>query len=167
MTAVIVFCSGMLAAIEARQSGDWGLAAFGVTGDPVLVLFVGRHFDRIVETTNPDRVVAVVPGAIATLDGRIMAVDATAVGEAISEAGWIDRPIEIFDAGIDDDRRRWASAGGGDSWPGTTNDPSALSKQGPGEAGRRERLRELMAKKELSPGEQIFVVSAMNDGIEL
>lgn len=166
LTAMLVFGCGMLAALEAHQSGEWGPGASGATGDPVLVLFVGRHFDRIVDTINPDRVLAVVPGAIATHDGLIMAVDAAAVGEAISEAGWIDRSIEIFDAGKDDDGPRWADAGD-DSRRVADGDSSDFAAPGASESDRRERLRELMGKKELSRGEQIFVMSAMNDGIEL
>ena len=66
-------------------------------------------------------------------------------------AGWIDRPIQIvtLDADLDDED------GAGDS-----ADP--VSRE-----SRRQQLLDLVHKPSLSRGEQMFVLSAMNDGIEI
>lgn len=79
----------------------------------------------------------------------MVAVDAAAASWSINQLGWGDRTIEIFRV----DRADVARPSSGDG--ATDVDPERMA-----------RLRELVRQPTLSSGEQLFVLQAMNDGIE-
>jgi len=119
----------------------------------VLVFVVGNQqgVDRVRSAVRRERVVASTPHAIALAEGRIVAVDADSASEPIMQAGWMDRDIELFHVEKADPltRARASKQTGGDV------DPERLDK-----------LRALVHKPTLTAGEQLFVLQAMNDGIE-
>ena len=66
----------------------------------VLVLLVGDRAGvaSIRAAVAPDRVLAATPDALALEPGRIVATSPEAAGEPLMQAGWADRPIEIWTA---------------------------------------------------------------------
>ena len=78
---------------------DW-LPELGAEEPAVLVLLVGdRHGVASVRAAvAPERVVAATPDAVAVEPGRIVATSPEAAGEPLMQAGWVDRPIEIWTA---------------------------------------------------------------------
>jgi hypothetical protein len=117
----------------------------------VLVFLVpGPHdVERVRGAVDPTRVAYSDGRAIALIEGRIVAVDAGAASHSINELGWRDRAIEIFRV----DRADVARPSGGNR--AMDVDPERMA-----------RLRELVRQPTLSAGEQMFVLQAMNDGIE-
>lgn len=123
--------------------------------DKVLVFLVGdpRGVDRVRSSVDPGRIVWSTPEAVALKEGRIVAAGQHAVGEPIKEAGWMDREIEIFTVAKRDILP--PRGGGMQDGNGEEVDPERLA-----------RLRELVKKPTLSYGEQLFVLQAMNDGVQ-
>ena len=78
---------------------DW-LPELGDEEPAVLVLLVGdRHGVASVRAAvAPERVVAATPDAVALEPGRIVATSPEAAGEPLMQAGWAERPIEIWTA---------------------------------------------------------------------
>ncbi len=124
----------------------------GGESDRVLVFLVGSRagVERVRAAVDPARVVASTADAIALREGRIVAVNAEAVAAPYTEAGWIERDIEIFHVEKNDGLKRNKSSEGAPDV-----DPERLA-----------RLRSLVSKPMLTAGEQLFVLQAMNDGIE-
>ena len=81
---------------------------------------------------------------------RVYVQDVSQAGSLISRAGWIDQPIQIVSLGMEDEDA--AEMAG----------PPQLS-----DAARHARLMSLVDKPTLTRSEQIFVLKAMNDGIEI
>ena len=133
----------------AMERPEW-LPGIGKS-DKVLVFLVGSRsgVDRVRAAVDPARIVAATPDGIALREGRIVAVDAEAVSAPFTEAGWIERDIEIFHVEKNDGLKR--------------SQPSELA--GDVDPERLARLRDLVNKPMLSAGEQLFVLQAMNDGI--
>lgn len=123
--------------------------------DKVLVFLVGGTdgVDHVRSSVDPARIVWSTPEAVALKEGRIVAAGQHAVGEPIKQAGWMDRDIEIFTVARRD--LLPAKGGGSKDASGAEVDPERMA-----------RLRELVNKPTLSYGEQVFVLQAMNDGIE-
>jgi hypothetical protein len=106
--------------------------------------------ERVRRAVDPARIVHESHDALALDPGRILATEVAAVSRPLQDAGWADRRIEIFRVERADPFER------PDEGPaGAEVDPERLA-----------RLRELVKKPTLSYGEQIFVLQAMNDGIE-
>jgi len=128
------------------------LPVYGETGR-VLVFVVGdrERVDLVRRAVDPGRIVGDSPDAIALAEGRIVAANADAVGAIYQQAGWMERKIELFDVQRADHlaRARKQAGGGGEA-----------------DEERLQKLRALVDKPTLSAGEQMFVLQAMNDGLE-
>ncbi len=64
---------------------------------PVVVLVVGtpENVDIMRKVVGSERIVASTRSAFALEDGRIIASSLETVGEPVTAAGWVDRPLEI------------------------------------------------------------------------
>ena len=142
---------GTFLALEGEQLGKkMGL----VEEDPILVFVIPQpgNAARIRSVVSADRVLWEGDAGFALVGDRVITTSYEEAGEVIKGAGWIDRPIQIVTLDADPDEEANAEDGG----PGQAS-PEA----------RRKRLLELVNKPTLSRGDQMFVLSAMNDGIEI
>jgi len=123
------------------------------SSNKVIVFLVGDRsgVDSVRNAVDPSRIVWSTPDAVALKEGRIVAAGQEAVGEPLMEAGWIDREIEIFTVA----KRDILPPKRGDVAANQDVDPERLA-----------RLAELVKKPTLSYGEQMFVLQAMNDGVQ-
>jgi hypothetical protein len=138
---------------------DWPDWATALADDDqrVLVFMVGDRegVDRVRAAVDPERIVAETPDAVALREGRIVAVDVDAVPAPFTAAGWMDREIEIMHL----QRVEW--------WKGNGAEPGETRIAGKrDDEARMARIRELLGKQRLTDGEQLFLLQAMNDGIE-
>jgi len=126
----------------------WAAAAEG----RVLIFVVGdeRGVQSVREAVDPARILYASDDAVVLAEGRVVATSTSAVSQPLNELGWRDRELEFFHVERADPFGR--SAGGGDA---ESVDPERMAK-----------LRTLVNKPTLTYGEQIFVLQAMNDGIE-
>lgn len=118
--------------------------------DPVLVFVIPEieNARRVRAAIAPERISWQGKEGLALVGGRVVALNLDDAGEVIEGAGWVDRPIQIVRL------ENPAPAEGGDV--------EARSDE-----GRLARLRSLVNKPTLTRGEQMFVLMAMNDGIEI
>jgi len=124
-----------------------------IEGDNVLVFVVPlpENANRIRSAVSPERVLWEGDAGFALVGERVVTPSLAEAGEVIKQAGWIDRPIRVvtLDADPEED--------------GDDLDPSDPASR----EARLERLRGLVNKPTLTRGEQMFVLKAMNDGIEI
>lgn len=121
--------------------------------EPVLVFEI-PHPERLAmvrQAISDERVLEEQDGGFSVHGGRVYVQDVGRAGDFIERGGWIDQPVQIVGLGMDSEE------GGGDE--------RARSAMTPEE--RQARLYELVKKPSLSRGEQMFVLQAMNDGIEI
>lgn len=116
----------------------------------VFVIPVPENAARIRSVVSPDRVIWEGEAGFALVGDRVITSSLDSAGEVIKGAGWIDRPIQIVTLAANPDEER----------EGGTADPASRE-------ARRERLLGLVSKPTLSRGEQVFVLAAMNGGIEI
>ena len=123
-----------------------------VEGDPVLVFVVPRaeNARRIRVAVSEERVVWEGDAGFALVGERVITSSLENAGEVIKGAGWLDRPIQIVTLDADPEASVEADSGTPES-----------------REARLARLRELVHQPTLSRGEQIFILRAMNDGIEI
>lgn len=149
MAMVVILSAGVLVVLESPAWLPDGLSRR--QDDRVLVFLVGgsEGVDRVRRAVDPARVVYADEQSVALVEGRIVAVNVAAVSLPMNAVGWRDRSIEIFHV---ERAERKRSPGR----EGTTDvDPERMAK-----------LRALVRKPTLTYGEQVFVLQAMNDGIE-
>jgi hypothetical protein len=118
--------------------------------DPVLVFVIPgiENARRVRAAIASDRIEWKGKEGLALAGGRVVALNLDDAGEVIEGAGWIDRPIQIVRL--------------------ENPDPAQASELEAGsDEGRLARLRSLVNKPTLTRGEQMFVLMAMNDGIEI
>jgi len=140
---------GTFVALEGEQLGkDMGL----LEEDPILVFVIPQpqQAARIRSVVSPERVLWEGDAGFALVGDRVITTSFEQAGEVIMGAGWIDRPIQIVTLDADPDEDAEAEVG-------TQASPEA----------RQKRLLDLVNKPTLTRGEQMFVLSAMNDGIEI
>ncbi len=146
VTAVAMLAGGLYLALE---KPEWvpGLEA---PSDRVTVYVVGtpEGVDIVRAAVDPARIVASAPGAIALVEGRIIAASVEAATSPYTEAGWSEREIEFVKIEKNDRPVR------GRRISSNEVDPDRMA-----------RLQELIHKPTLSYGEQVFVLQAMNDGL--
>ena len=82
--------------------------------------------------------------------GRVYVLDRGQAGAFIGRGGWIDQPVQIVGLGMDRDEEIQDGA------------KPVMSRE-----ETRARLDALMRKASLTRGEQLFVLKAMNDGVEI
>lgn len=125
----------------------------GASAEPVLVFEIPhpQHFAQVRSAISTDRVFEEGQGGFSLRGGRVYVQDVGEAGDLIERAGWVERPIQIVSLGMDDE-----------SEAGADDKPAPISRE-----EREARLRSLVNKPSLTRGEQIFVLSAMNDGIEI
>jgi len=129
---------------------------FGVVEeDPVMVFVIPdlNNARTVRAAIQPERIALQSKQGLALIGGRVIALNLDDAGDVIEQAGWVERPIQIVrleDPNTDE-------ATGEDGEPVDPADRAA----------RQERLRSLVSKPTLTRGEQMFVLSAMNDGIEI
>jgi len=118
--------------------------------DPVLVFVIPslENARKVRAAIAPERIALQSQKGLALTGGRVVALSLDDAGDVIEEAGWVDHPIQIV----------------------RLEDPEPEEgeefKPGSDEA-RLARLQSLVNKPTLTRGEQMFVLMAMNDGIEL
>ena len=124
-----------------------------VEGDAVLVFVVPlpESAAAIRKAVSKDRIVWEGDAGFALVSERVVTPSLDRAGEVIKHAGWIDRPIQVVTLEAEPDDEDEAL------------DPSDPASR----AARLKRLQELVQKPTLSRGEQMFVLKAMNDGIEI
>jgi hypothetical protein len=144
-----VLIMGTFVALEGENvAKEMGL----VEGDPVLVFVVPlpKSARQIRGAVANDRVVWEGEAGFALAGERIVTPSLDRAGEVIKGAGWIDRPIQIVTLDADP----------GDDTGQDLSDPASRE-------ARLERLRELVHKPMLNRGEQMFILQAMSEGIEI
>ncbi len=117
--------------------------------DEVLVFVIPdlENARRVRRAISKERIVWEGSAGIALLGGRVVALDLDSAAEVIESAEWVDRPIRIVR--LDPREQR------GDT-PEAGSDEARLAK-----------LRSLVNKPMLTGAEQMFVLMAMNDGLEI
>jgi len=137
----------------ALERPSW-LPVFGRTPQVMVVLVGNRQaVERVRSAVTPERLVATSADAIALRGGWIVAANPESVAAPYRAAGWMDREIAFLHVG----RADWSGARAGSAGDGSDADRD----------DRLARLHELAKKPTLSAGEQMFVLQAMNDGMEL
>jgi hypothetical protein len=149
-----LFAALILGTFMAFEGESLGKKMGILEGDPVLVFVVPRleSARRIRAAVSNDRVIWEGDAGFALLGERVVTSSFEDAGEVIKRAGWLDRPIKIVTLEADAEE-----GGDGSSEPG-----SPASRE-----ARMARLRELVNQPTLTRGEQMFVLQAMNDGIEI
>jgi len=156
LTIGLVFLGLVLltfAAFEGTLLGqDLGVAH----SEPVMVFVIPNLDDarRVRSAIRPERIKWQGKQGLALTGGRVVALDLGNAGVVINEAGWVDRPIQIV-------RLDHPESMAGDPGQDTTQ-AGAGSRE-----ARLIRLRSLVGQPTLSRSEQLFVLTAMNDGIEI
>jgi len=142
----------ILGTFVALEGEDIGKSMGLVEEDTVLVFVIPipENATRVRSVVSQDRVIWEGDAGFALVGDRVITSSLDSAGEVIKAAGWIDRPIQIVTLAATPDEEAEGDAGN----PATRE-------------ARRERLLGLVNKPTLSRGEQMFVLAAMNDGIEI
>ncbi|GEM_PF-3293388 len=121
--------------------------------EPVLVFEIPhpQHLASVRHAIADDRVVEDREIGFSTQGGRVYVQDVAQAGDFIETAGWVDQPVQIVGLGMDTKEEDESS---GEASPMTREE-------------RLAKLQSLVHKPTLSRGEQLFVLRAMNDGIEI
>jgi hypothetical protein len=150
--ASMILIGLMGATVLIFEGRGWFESAGLMEKDPVLVFVIPsiENARRVRSAVSAERVHWEGQPGLAIVDGRVVALSLDDAAEVVEKAGWVDRPIQIVR--LDDPRHE----------PGDGSPEDLASRE-----ARANRLRELVHKPMLSRGEQMFVLAAMNDGIEL
>jgi len=146
--AGLVFFSFM--ALEGKDvAQDLGLVE---EDEPVLIFEIPHpeHLANVRRAIADERVLEEGEGGFSVRGGRVYVQDVGRAGDFIERGGWVDQPVQIVGLGMEaeDDRSDGA-------------EPALTPEE------RRARLYALVKKPTLTRGEQMFVLQAMNDGIEI
>lgn len=120
--------------------------------EPVLIFTIPHpdHFASVRKAIRDDRILYEDELGFTLHGGRVYVPDVSQAGALIKTSGWTDQPIQIVSLGMD------------------SGEPEEAGSQHPMTPEERHaRLLELVKKPTLTRGEQMFVLHAMNDGIEL
>ncbi len=150
--AGLLFAALIMGTFLALEGENLGKQMGLVEGDPVLVFVVPQpeNTRRIRSAVSNERVLWEGDAGFALVGERVITSSFEAAGDVIKGAGWLDRPIRIvtLDADPDEDVE--------------SDQASPASRE-----ERRKRLLELVHQPMLSRGEQMFILQAMSDGIEI
>jgi hypothetical protein len=152
-----VFAALVMACVLTFEGREIG-ASMGLVEaepEPVLVFTIpaAGAIERIRKAIPDDRILIDEGSSFALHKGRIYVQQVALAGPLINRSGWVDRPIQIVSLGMDEGEGEAGASGEGGS------------KMSPEQ--RMARMRQLVNKKSLTRGEQMFVLQAMNDGIEI
>ncbi len=154
--AGLLFAALIMGTFVALEGENLGKQMGLIEGDPVLVFVVPQpeNTRRIRSAVSNERVLWEGDAGFALVGERVITSSFEAAGEVIKGAGWIDRPIQIvtLDADPEEDAEE---------------DPVSDAASPASREDRRKRLLELVHQPTLSRGEQMFILQAMNDGIEI
>jgi hypothetical protein len=144
------FCLLVLLTVLGFEGRSIGQKMGWVEHEAVLVFVIPRldQAHRVRAALAPDRIVWQGEQGLALVGARVVASSLDDAGDVIERAGWVDRPIQIV---------RLDAPG-----PEEGGEPASGSTQ-----ERLAKLRSLVNKPMLTPHEQMFVLMAMNDGIEI
>lgn len=123
-----------------------------IEGDPVLVFVIPlpENARRIRSAVSEERVVWEGEAGFALVGERVITSSFETAGEVIAGAGWLDRPIRIVTLESDPEE-----------------DIESESVSPAAREDRRKRLLELVHQPMLTRVEQMFILQAMSDGIEI
>ena len=121
--------------------------------EPVLVFTIPHpeHFANVRAAISTDRILYEDELGFTLNGGRVYVNDVGQAGALIKSSGWVDQPIQIVSLGMDD----------GEEVDDEAAKPAMTREE------RLARMHELVKKPTLTRGEQMFVLAAMNDGIEI
>jgi hypothetical protein len=150
--AGLLFAALIMGTFVALEGENLGKQMGLIEGDPVLVFVVPKpeNTRRIRSAVSNERVLWEGDAGFALVGERVITSSFEAAGEVIKGAGWIDRPIQIVTLDADPEE-----------------DPVSDAASPASREDRRKRLLELVHQPTLSRGEQMFILQAMNDGIEI
>ena len=120
--------------------------------EPVLVFEI-PHPDRLASVRKAIRDECILEErdvGFSVKSGRVYVLDRGQAGAFIGRGGWIDQAVQIVGVGMDRDEEIEDGA------------KPVMSRE-----ETRARLDDLMKKASLTRGEQLFVLKAMNDGVEI
>lgn len=139
-------------ALEGKTVGQ-SLGWIDVSEDPVLVFTIPQdgNLARVRTAIHDERVLWEGDAGFALVGGRIYVKSPEQAGDLIKIGGWVDRPIKIVGLGMHTEESA-----------GNDSPVVALNRE-----ERMVQLRKLVNKPSLTRGEQIFVLQAMNDGLEI
>lgn len=146
------FAGLVLFAFMALEGRDVAQAVGLVEEDePVLIFSIPNpeHLAGVRAAIAEDRILHDNEEGFAVSGGRVYVRDVAQAGDLIEESGWVDQPIQIVSLGMDGPEDESAPT------------PSLSREE------RLARVRSLVNKPTLTRGEQLFVLQAMNDGIEI
>lgn len=146
----MIFGALVVATVIAFEGRDLAKHVGLAEEEPVLVFVIPgvENARRVRAAIKPERIVWQGKEGLALAGGRVLALNLDSAGDVIELAGWVDRPIQIVR--LDDPQPEQDAASDGAS-----------------REERLVRLRSLVSKPTLSRGEQMFIMSAMNDGLEI
>jgi len=139
-------------ALEGRTVGQ-SVGLLEAEEDPVLVFMIpdSENFARVRAAIDDKRVLWEGDGGYALVGARVYVKDLKQAGGLITIGGWVDKEVQIVGLGMDS-----KSAGSGEELePGRTREERMIL------------LRKLVHKPSLTRVEQVFVLQAMNDGLEI
>jgi len=148
------FAGLVFIAIAALEGKEIAQSVGLVEEDEPVLVFEIRHPQNLASVRNAiadDRVVEEREAGFSTQGGRVYVQDLGQAGDFIETAGWVDQPVQIVGLGMDTMEKGESS---GAASPMTREE-------------RLAKLQSLVHKPALSRGEQLFVLKAMNDGIEI
>jgi hypothetical protein len=147
MVFSLLVLSTVLAFEGAGLAKRFGLAP---EQEPVLVFVIEdlESARRVRAAIRQDRILWQGELGLALVGGRVIASSLDDAADVIEEAGWVESPVQIVKLA---ERSR------------SEESPGDVSSSGE----RLARLRQLVNKPSLSRVEQVFVLQAMNDGLEI
>ena len=150
--AGVLFAALIVGSFVALEGENIGKQMGLIEGDAVLVFVVPlpEGSRRIRAAVPKERVVWEGEAGFALVGERVVASSFEQAGEVIKGAGWLDRPIRIVTLQADPEEN-------------STSDPGSPASR----EARRKRLRELVHQPTLNHAEQMFILQAMNEGIEI
>ena len=154
-----VFAGLVLLSIIALEGRNLGAAVGLVENreEPVLVFAIpnAESLARVRSVISEGHVLVEGESGFSAANGRVYVQRVEDAGDLIARGGWVDRPVQIVSLGMDSGAETEADSSVDGGTPRMTREERML------------RLRQLVHKPTLTRGEQVFVLQAMNDGLEI
>ena len=155
----MLFAAFVLITVVAFQAKDVG-SSIGLLEEqeqPVLVFTIPERsrLARVRAVIADDRILWEGDEGFALVNARIYVRDLRQAGELIQTGDWVDRPVQIVSLGMDSGEADASETVAGQGGAGLSPEQ------------RLARIRQLVNKPSLTRAEQVFVLQAMNDGLEI